>query len=412
MKLKLLLFSIVLNFTLIKVVSSNNDNKLMLVGFGNYNYANDKITFNILFKKYNNNISYTNASITFFLSNGTSSYDKNINRNCTNTNERDDEVVYNYTFVSPIVNVSQVKLENTNFIFYNQLGNEIHETKIIESSLAKDMKNNIQSQVNPLNISTFYFVNFTQINDDKVVINGTVEPDINEGTYILNLSKKNYSCSVDDKSIIFNLSNSNINDNLIGKVLFHETEDQKILIFSNEASPNDLLMYSTVKSSSVDLYGFENYNKSENGSAENVAVFFGTSNILKKYLRFTTKIRYGSNSNSTLRFLDEKTTNVTVTGTLISESTDIDNGVFKYKNVFPGTENISNILGIDSWNDYEFSDDNVNFNRAIVIIISDYINLTNEGKLENPVFINFTEYPKIDGNTLSFNLNLNPAILL
>ena len=107
----------------------------------------------------------------------TSSYDKVINIHCTNESDDeddDDEVVYNCTFVSPIVNVSQVKLKNTNFIFYNQFGNETHETKIIESSLAKDMKNNIQSQVYPLNISTFYFVNFTQINDDKVVLSPIV----------------------------------------------------------------------------------------------------------------------------------------------------------------------------------------------------------------------------------------------
>ena len=406
MKLKLLLFSIILNFTLIEVVSSNNDRKLMLVGFENYNYTNDKISFNILFKKYNKSILYYNAFITFFLSNGTPSYDNDIKGNCTNTDERDDddEVVYNCTFVSPIVNVSQVKLKNTNFIFYNQLGNETHETKIIESSLAKDMKNNIQSLVYPLNISTFYFVNFTQINDDKIVINGTVEPDINEGTYILNLSKKNYSCSVDDKSIIFNLNNSNINDNLIGKVLFNETEDQKILIFSNETSPNDLLMYSTVKSSSVDLYGFENYNKSRNGSAENVAVFFGTSNILKKYLKFTAKIRYGS--NSTLRFLDENTINITANGTIIPESTDVDNGVYKYKNVFPGTEGFSDMLA-ESYHDYQFSDDGANFTPVKANIVGEYINLTNPYALEKPVFINFTEVnPTIDGNTFSFKFKL------
>ena len=408
MKLKLLLFSIVLNFALIKVVSSNNDSKLMLVGFEKYNYANDKITFNILFKKYNKSILYYNASITFFLSNGTPSYDNDdIHRNCTNTDEGDDdddEVVYNCAFVSPIVNVSQVKLKNTNFIFYNQFGNETHETKIIESSLAKDMKNNIQSQVYPLNISTFYFVNFTQINDDKIMINGTVEPDINEGTYILNLSKKNYSCSVDDKSIIFKLSNSNINDNLIGKVLFHETEDQKILIFSNETSPNDLLMYSTVKSSSADLYGFENYTKYENKNAENVAVFFGTSNILKKYLRFPASVRYGT--NSTLRFLEVLPTNAT--GTILADSTDIDNGIFKYRIVFPGTENISNILGINYSNDFQFSDDNVSFTREEINTVGDYINLTNTNELEKPVLLNCSEgNPTVDEKSFSFQFRLN-----
>jgi len=405
MKLKLLLFSIILNFTLIEVVSSNNDRKLMLVGFENYNYTNDKITFNILFKKYNKSILYYNAFITFFLSNGTPSYDNDIKGNCTNTDEGDDdEVVYNCTFVSPIVNVSQVKLKNTNFIFYNQFGNETHETKIIESSLAKDMKNNIQSQVYPLNISTFYFVNFTQINDDKIVINGTVEPDINEGTYILNLSKKNYSCSVDDKSIIFNLNNSNINDNLIGKVLFHET-DKKILIFSNEISPNDLLMYSTIKSSSADLYGFENYNKDNGKNATNEAIFFGTPNILKKYLRFKARIIYGSNgSNSNLRFLEEMKTNAT--GEIIPNSTDLDNGEAKYYIVYENTENISNILAIYSDGEYQMGDSLNSFSPVLVYYVGEDINLTNSGQLPKPVYLDFQGKPIIDGNTFSFKFNL------
>jgi hypothetical protein len=163
-------------------------------------------------------------------------------------------------------------------------------------------------------------------------------------------------------------------------------------------------MYSTVKSSSADLYGFENYTKYENKSAENVAVFFGTSNILKKYLRFPASVRYGT--NSTLRFLEVLPTNAT--GTILTNSTDIDNGIFKYRIVFPGTEYIKNILGIYYSNDFQFSDDNVSFTREEINIVGDYINLTNTDELEKPVLINFSEgNPTVDEKSFSFQFRLN-----
>ena len=405
MKLKLLFFSIVLNFAFIKEVSNNDE--LMLVGFENYKNISSNITFDILFKKYNNaNESYSTACFGFILFIGTY-YENKTDINCTKTTDVGDNLSYHCNFYSPVATEVQVKLNNTNFKFYFDNDNKIYTPKIIESSLAEKMKNEISAQTDSLNFLTFYFDYFTQINDDKVVINGTLESDINKSTYILNLSDKNYSCSVDNNSIIFNLSNSNINDNLIGKMLLNLTEGPKILIFSNNTSPNDLLMYSTVKSSSVDLYGFENYNKSRNGSAENVALFFGTSNILKKYLKFTAKIRYGS--NSTLRFLDENTINITANGTIIPESTDVDNGVYKYKNVFPGTEGYSDMLA-ESYHDYQFSDDGLNFTPVKANIVGEYINLTNTYALEKPVFINFTEVnPTIDGNTFSFKFKLKSS---
>ena len=406
MKLILLFFSIFLNFALIKEVSSNNIAPLMLIGFENYCNEGSNIAFNILFKKYNNNDSYSKASIKLNISNET--FSNNMNISCTNTDfTSQDELKYNCSFSSSNVNIVQVKLINTNFKFYNDSGE--YEPKIIESSLSKETKDNITSRDNPLNFDTFFFNNFTQTNDGKILINGNMVPEISENIngyeYTLNLTNTIYNCKVDNNSISFSLTNKNINENLIGKMLgLSEEPNSKILIFSNDSSINDLLMYSTVKSSSIDLFGFENYTRNKDNIAENVAVFFGTPNILKKYVRFTSRVIF-SNSTS-LRLLEEKETNAT--GTIDPESTDIDNGVAKYKTVYEGTENFRHILRIESLHDYKFSDDKDNFPSApvTVYIVGDDINLTNAGILADYAFINFTENPIIDGNTFSLKFKL------
>ena len=399
MKLILLLFSIVLNFALIKEVSSNNDSKLMLVGFGNYNYANDKITFNILFKKYNNNISYRNASIIFNLSNETLS-NIGINTTCTNISaKRDDELEYQCNFTSSIDNVSHVELQNTNFIFYNQHGNETYKPEIIESSLAQKAKNNISSEVNPLYISTFDFDNFTQINNEKVVINGRLESDItiNESTFNLYLSNKKYNCSVDNNSIIFNLSNSNINDNLIGKVLLNLTEIPKILIFSNNTSKNDLLMYSKTQVAYVELLGFGNYtNPTKEKDATNLVYVRGTPNNLKKYIRFTATIT----NSSSLRALED--IKIIAIGTLIF--IDLDNGLAIYEVTYEGTKGMI-IVSIKSEDDYRFSNDKDNFeSSAVIIIIIGYINLTNTDIVVTEFVNSMSQSPRISGNSFSFDM--------
>ena len=115
MKLILLLFSIVLNFAFIKEVSSNNVDKLMLVGFGHYRIEGDDILFDIFFKKYNNIIPYDQASIGFYLFNESLSFIDEINTNCINASaKRDDELVYQCALrdIKNVDKVKQVKLKN------------------------------------------------------------------------------------------------------------------------------------------------------------------------------------------------------------------------------------------------------------------------------------------------------------
>jgi hypothetical protein len=286
----------------------------------------------------------------------------------------------------------------------------LSEDQILLSSLAEETIKNIGSQVDHLDILVFNLTKEPNITKNEVLLYGEIDFDakpIENFTFNLNLTEKTtcyynyYNYTNDNSQIITFTPKNNINAHLNGMMSNTSYYGYYILLFTN--TTDDLVLYSTVKSSSADLYGFENYTKYENKNAENVAVFFGTSNILKKYLRFPASVRYGT--NSTLRFLEVLPTNAT--GTILSNSTDIDNGIFKYRIVFPGTEYIPNILGIYYSNDFQFSDDNVSFTREEINIVGDYINLTNTDELEKPVFINFSEgNPTVDENTFSFKFRL------
>ena len=406
MKLILLFFSIILNFSLIKEVSSNN--KLMLVGFGNYHNEANIIKFDIFFKKYNNNISYSNTSIVLNLFNETPSSNVEINATCLNDTSviYEDELVYNCSFESTNLVVTQVELKNTNFTFY--IDNEIHRPEIIESSLASEAKKNISFWDSQLHYSTFYFDDFTQINDDYILINGTMNPGIltkkNEGKYTLNLSDTIYNCIVDNNSISFNLSNSNINDNFIGKML-NFSEEPKILIFQNSNSKNDLLLYSKVKTAYVELLGFGNYNESTpEKEAKNLVYFRGTANNLKRYVRFSVTIT----NSSSLRALEEPIT-VNATGTL--KYIDLYNGLAVYEVTYEGTRGMK-IVSIESLHNYIFSNDINKFpsTAVIVIIIGENINLKNNQTLVTE-FLNYkSEKPTISGNTFSFDIKIPNTI--
>ena len=172
------------------------------------------------------------------------------------------------------------------------------------------------------------------------------------------------------------------------------SNSQYVLIFAN--GTDDSIIYSTEEISNADLYGFGNYSQpNTNKTATNTATFLGTTNILKKFVRFTAIIKYLT--NSTLRYLDE--IKVNATGKRDPKSIDFKNGIVKYHIIYNNTANMKNIIGIESLHDYKFSDDENNFpsTSAIITIIGYYINLMNTAQLENPIFIDFgREKPIID----------------
>ena len=188
---------------------------------------------------------------------------------------------------------------------------------------------------------------------------------------------------------------------------FGETSNGKyILIFKNDI--DDEIIYSTYENSNIDLLGFGEYTEPNvNENAKNRAYFRGTINNLKKFIRFTSIIRFGS----TLRILEETKT-VNATGE--RDTIDFENGLITYNISFSETRNMTNIIGIDCLHDYKFSDDENNFpsTASKVNILSNNINLTNKDK-DTFEFVEFrSDRANVVGNTFSFDFILSSNKIL
>lgn len=396
----ILFFSIVLNFSLLNFVSlNNNENKLMLVGFQNYKKDGKKETFSILFKKYNNSYNnYSNANLKLAIYNGTTN-EKYIN--CTESNKLgNDDMIYECENDALIQNSSQIQLQDISITYYNNSDNKV-PVQIIDSSFAEIAKNNISSYEKPLDFRTFYFDNYTISSDKKVVINGNMNIASIENTkYKLNLSDTTYNCSISDKNITFNLTDS-VNENLIGKMLLDSSDSPKILIFSNGTNDDSLVYFnSTIQDNKASLLGFEQFKNESNQNATSIATFKGTTNNLKKYIKFTTKITYLINSTLS----EEKTINVI--GERDPDSIDVKKGIIKYNITYPNTDNIT-IINIDPPETYTFGDDveNGEFEPLNITFIGESLNLTNKDPIEYN-FIKTITKPNYSKDSFSLNFDL------
>jgi hypothetical protein len=80
-------------------------------------------------------------------------------------------------------------------------------------------------------------------------------------------------------------------------MLLDSSDSPKILIFSNGTNDDSLVYFnSTIQDNKASLLGFEQFKNESNQNATSIATFKGTTNNLKKYIKFTTKITYLINS--------------------------------------------------------------------------------------------------------------------
>ena len=338
-------------------------NKLMLVGFGEYNGE----TFKVYFKNYNNSFSYKDLN---FLT--TISYEngQNVtNINCTTINPiNGDDIIYS----CPSENLNGTKKVKINgsYKFYNKSVQK--EIKVIESSLANTSKYDILSRKTPLNIKTFYFENVS-VSGNNAEINGNSGENIGNKNYILNSTVESYNCSFTDKKIKFNLTNT-VKEHLIGNLLYTDSNEPEILIFSNETI-DDLLAYSnytTVRGTTY-FFGYDNYtNPTDKTNATNRVHFRGSFDKLKKYLRFTARIR----RSSSLRLLQEYI-NVTANGVRDDTNSDLNYGKFIYNVTYENTINMD-IIEIERTSNFNFSDDNSKDSSFSSIDVYDVTNGTSD----------------------------------
>ena len=407
----LIIFEMIFSF-------ANTDKKYVILGFNDYRGTESGTQFKINLKSYTNN--YDILLEPFFLTslinynNGTNNSE--IKWECKNSNNIDNNI-FQFFYCSIRVNIENITgIQLNNYSIMNSSDHVIiSEDEILMSSFALKQKNDIQKYVN-LNFNVFNLYNISSTKKEIRLYgnldNETIYP---ESDLTLNLNgipiicSYYYSHSKDSNGIdmVSFSPQKSINDNLHGKMLIPSSNSysQYVLIFAN--GTDDSIIYSTEEISNADLYGFGNYSQpATNKNATNTATFLGTTNILKKFVRFTAIIKYLT--NSTLRYLEE--IKVNATGKRDSKSIDFKNGIVKYHIDYNNTANMTNIIGIESLHDYKFSDDENNFpsTSAIITIIGYYINLMNTAQLENPIFIDFgREKPIIDEKTFSFKFGFN-----
>ena len=370
-------------------------NQLMLVGFGDYNGE----TFKVYFKNYNNSFSYKDLN---FLT--TISYEngQNVtNINCTTINPiNGDDIIYS----CPSENLNGTKKVKINgsYKFYNKSVQK--EIKVIESSLANTSKYDILSRKTPLNIKTFYFENVS-VSGNNAEINGNSGENIGNKNYILNSTVESYNCSFTDKKIKFNLTNT-VKEHLIGNLLYTDSNEPEILIFSNETI-DDLLAYSNYVRGTTYFFGYDNYtNPTDKTNATNRVHFRGSFDKLKKYLRFTARIR----RSSSLRLLQEYI-NVTANGVRDDTNSDLNYGKFIYNVTYENTINMD-IIEIERTSNFNFSDDNSKDSSFSSIDVYDVTNGTSnlmetESTDYEPFKLgNSEDSTNKNGSSFSFDINI------
>ena len=370
-------------------------NQLMLVGFGDYNGE----TFKVYFKNYNNSFSYKDLN---FLT--TISYEngQNVtNINCTTINPiNGDDIIYS----CPSENLNGTKKVKINgsYKFYNKSVQK--EIKVIESSLANTSKYDILSRKTPLNIKTFYFENVS-VSGNNAEINGNSGENIGNKNYILNSTVESYNCSFTDKKIKFNLTNT-VKEHLIGNLLYTDSNEPEILIFSNETI-DDLLAYSNYVRGTTYFFGYDNYtNPTDKTNATNRVHFRGSFDKLKKYLRFTARIR----RSSSLRLLQEYI-NVTANGVRDDTNSDLNYGKFIYNVTYENTINMD-IIEIERTSNFNFSDDNSKDSSFSSIDVYDVTNGTSdlmetESTDYEPFNLeNSEDSTNKNGSSFSFDINI------
>lgn len=198
----------------------------------------------------------------------------------------------------------------------------------------------------------------------------------------LNLNEYDFNCYFkNDNEIIFKLGDMEINDDLERKMAYTSDNKNKIyiLIFANET--NDYIIKSKYKQEYIGLLYAGNYQKpTTTNNARNILYFSGTYNNLQRLIIFDAQINDSS----------KVAKNVSAIG--IREIIDINDQIAIYTVIYLGTENKSDIINIIPFNNYQFSDDNINLISPKLNYIYKNINFLNtksgedyleENKLEN-----------------------------
>ena len=393
-----------------------SDNKiLLLVGVWNYTYkypTDNKTYFEIHFLSYHNisnDYDQLNLSISVYYNNKAT---KSIPIKCGGF-AFEDYVLHFYCEAEiDYDDFNRVELNGDKFFFYYSDPNKkenatVFKTNIDESSLFESIKSNISIQTNDINFQTFNLQKINITDDDLVILEGwTTSKEMlnNNSQFNFTLSNNEFTCNYTDygnNDIIAFYPHKSINDHLHGKMGVAVTDNSvsHVLIYAKDMDI-DLLVYSTYENAVTELFGFGDYVAPINGNnAKNRAYFRGTIDTLKKYIRFKTRVIYGS----TLRSLQDSKP-INASGIRDSDNIDFETWKIPYNITYFGTSNLTNIIGMELPSSFEFSNDNINFVSITPDFIGEDSSLTNKNSPNTENFRFISNKPNIAGNSLSFDL--------
>jgi len=392
-----------------------SDNKtLLLVGAWNFikeYYNENKSYFEIYFLSYGDfQTDYENLNLTISVHYN----NKKPNHILIQCNKFEfEESILHFYCVPEIdyTDFNRIELNDENFIFYNRSSNPndnktVVKRNIDESYLFEITKSNISKQTEDIKFQTFNLQNISITDDDLVILDGwTSSKEIltNDSKINFTLSNNVFTCNYTDYGETDKITfypDKSINDHLhgkIGKALLNGNVTH-ILIYAKDME-RDSLVYSTYENEITELFGFGDYEAPANGNnAKNRAYFRGTIDILKKYIRFNTRVFY----RSTLRSLQESKP-INASGIRDTDNIDFKTGKIPFNITYLSTANLENIIGIDPPSSIEFSNDNEHFVSITADFIGEDLNLTNTKSLNIENFT-FSNKPNIAGNSFSFDI--------
>jgi len=304
-------------------VSLGSDNKIMLVGFENYqevtlsdNENKTNISFTLIFKNESTSQNYDKLNFKISVSYDDKTDDFPVQCiNISNDVSRGTiEMRYNCSNVDLILpdNIKKVSVKKSfNFSKSNDNDTIIYkEDEIVESSLAKEAINDITTENGTLKYYTF-FLSKIKSSNKNFTLEGKIDQineNLTEDGAKLMLSNGNITCKIDsniDNSIdtIKFTASKTIYDHLNGKIA-DIRKDYNILIYANK-SVDDIISSSGQKlNSKIEILAFSNFiSNKDNKTAKGIVYFKGSPQSLfklRKYINFTI-IKRGNK----LRFLDE-----------------------------------------------------------------------------------------------------------
>ena len=271
--------------------SSELDDNMIVVGFGNFLNSTGLIQFEIFVKTCGSFAKTPFDSLKFnaFINNKSKYEEIKCDLNATDLDESTD-ISYNCSKEIIYTGKVQIQLIN-NFTFYDEENKTKSTDKVILSSLAKKTYKKISSQTDNLEYITFYVDKITP-KDKEFTIEGNMTQNTSSTWAYLNLNNENVGCTVTNKTIKF-IPINDINDNLHLKVASPIATDERKILILTKKKYNDSINYKA-DDLLVELIGFGNFKHEANKNATSQAYIRGSSDFLNitKYINLTVFIRY------------------------------------------------------------------------------------------------------------------------